>query len=271
LLQRQPREDEELRKSDAAGIPELTPDIASGMNTLRGNGNPLTNFVRGYFEPRFGYDFSNVRVHADASSAHLARSVNAQAFTLGRDVVFGAGRYTPETEGGRHLLAHELTHVVQQGQGGEGRVFRAEAAAPAPPAPAAECTVTWASPLPADGKDCTFKRGFSTSPKHDGVDYAMPEGTSLRAAADGTVLQASDRSDGYGNTVLIDHCGKYVTRYGHLSAYKVKKDDKVTKGQAVALSGNTGHSTGPHLHFEIREGGAWGTVLDPKSFITFPS
>ena len=67
-------------------------------------------------EPRFGVDFSAVRVHDDAHGHALARAVNAQAFTVGGDVVFGAGHYDPDGERGRHLLAHELTHVVQQGQ-----------------------------------------------------------------------------------------------------------------------------------------------------------
>lgn len=261
-----------MRPKADAGTKTCETSVPDGFVSSLGAGQPLDKATRGYFEPRFGIDFSRVRVHAKQGAALSAGSINAVAYTLGNNMVFGAGQYQPETIQGKRLLAHELTHVLQQGQGAGNSISRAEAPAAPPPAPAAapaECTVTWSSPLPADTKDCTFKRGVSTSPKHDGVDYTMPEGTSVRAAADGTVLQASDRGDGYGNTVLINHRGKYVTRYGHLSEYKVKKDDKVTKGQVVALSGNTGHTTGPHLHFEIREGGAWGTVLDPKSFITF--
>ena len=66
-------------------------------------------------EPRFDQDFSRVRVHTDSKAAETARAVNAQAFTVGQDVVFGAGQYAPDTHGGRRLLAHELAHVVQQG------------------------------------------------------------------------------------------------------------------------------------------------------------
>jgi hypothetical protein len=72
--------------------------------------------IRAYFEPRFGYDFSQVRVHSDREAAASARGLNAQAFTIGSDILFGAGRYQPETAVGRRLLAHELTHVVQQGR-----------------------------------------------------------------------------------------------------------------------------------------------------------
>jgi outer membrane protein OmpA-like peptidoglycan-associated protein len=71
--------------------------------------------VRAYFEPRFGYDFGSVRTHTDTRAAMIARSVRARAFTVGRDVAFGTGLYSPETAVGRRLLAHELTHVIQQG------------------------------------------------------------------------------------------------------------------------------------------------------------
>ena len=66
------------------------------------------------FEPRFGYDFSQVRIHTDARAAESARAVNARAYTVGREVVFGAGQYSPGTAAGQRLLAHELTHIVQQ-------------------------------------------------------------------------------------------------------------------------------------------------------------
>lgn len=80
------------------------------------SGLPLDAESRAYFEPRFGHDFGRVRIHAEASAA---RSVNASAYTVGNDIVFGGGRYAPQTLAGRRLLAHELAHVVQQqGHGG---------------------------------------------------------------------------------------------------------------------------------------------------------
>jgi len=80
-----------------------------------GPGQPLDSATRAFFEPRFGHDFSQVRVHSDANAAESAWAVNALAYTVGRDVAFGAGQYAPQTGAGRKLLAHELTHVVQQG------------------------------------------------------------------------------------------------------------------------------------------------------------
>lgn len=121
LLQRQedPEEEEEelLQPKTAEGAtPEVTPEISSGIQSLQGGGRPLSGSERHFFEPRFGADFSSVRLHSDARAAGLARSVNARAFTLGKDVVFGAGEYSADGLAGRQLLAHELTHVVQQGK-----------------------------------------------------------------------------------------------------------------------------------------------------------
>ena len=70
--------------------------------------------------PRFGVDFSGVRVHTDAESAGMNRALQAQAFTHGQNIYLGAGRYNPESDAGRHLVAHELTHVVQQGAAQQG-------------------------------------------------------------------------------------------------------------------------------------------------------
>ncbi len=92
-----------------------TESDASRVTDMRG-GEPLGESVRAYFEPRFGYGFGRVRVHAGGAASEAARSVNALAFTVGRDIVFGAGQYAPGTSEGRRLLAHELVHVVQQAQ-----------------------------------------------------------------------------------------------------------------------------------------------------------
>ncbi len=87
---------------------------ASLQTALRSPGQPLGAGTRAYMEPRFGHDFGNVRVHADAQAADSARSVNALAYTVGQNIVFGDGQYSPNTSAGQQLLAHELTHVVQQ-------------------------------------------------------------------------------------------------------------------------------------------------------------
>lgn len=100
--------------------------------TLREAGEPLPDATRAFFEPRFGHDFGAVRVHRSGAAARSARSVDALAYTVGHKMVFDSGRFAPDTSHGRELLAHELTHVVQQGGGrplaprrGEGSAGRA--------------------------------------------------------------------------------------------------------------------------------------------------
>jgi outer membrane protein OmpA-like peptidoglycan-associated protein len=91
------------------------PEVPSSVHeALRSPGQALDPATRGLMEPRFGYDFSQVRMHVGAAAARSARDVNASAYTIGRDIVFAAGRLAPDTNEGQHLLAHELTHVVQQ-------------------------------------------------------------------------------------------------------------------------------------------------------------
>ena len=87
-------------------------------DVLRSPGHPLDAATRAFMEPRFGHDFSRVRVHTDARAADFARAIGARAFAMNDNIVLGAGEYLPETDAGRWLLAHELTHVVQQGRAG---------------------------------------------------------------------------------------------------------------------------------------------------------
>jgi LysM repeat protein len=97
-------------------------------DVLRSPGQPLDAATRAFMEPRFGHDFSKVRVHADAKAGESARAVNALAYAAGHEVVFAAGRHAPSTSAGSRLLAHELTHVVQQSAGNAiGRIQRYEA------------------------------------------------------------------------------------------------------------------------------------------------
>lgn len=95
-------------RAQPATVPPIVHEV------LCSPGQPLDSATRAYVEPRFGRDFSQVRVHTDAKAAGSARAANALAYTVGRDVVFGTGKYAPMTHEGRRLMAHELTHVVQQ-------------------------------------------------------------------------------------------------------------------------------------------------------------
>jgi hypothetical protein len=107
------------RKATKEAEPFAVPNIVDEV--LRSPGQPLSAGVRGFMEPRFGHHFDHVRVHTDERAAKSAEAVNAQAYTVGSDVVFGASQWRPQTSQGRQLLAHELTHVVQQGKQSQAR------------------------------------------------------------------------------------------------------------------------------------------------------
>jgi len=109
-----------LRQKNSAGASTASEQnlVASPLvrDALRSGGRPLDSSTREFMESRFNYDFSHVRIHADRRAAASARSINALAYTVGRDVVFGRGQFSPYKSEGRKLLAHELAHVVQQSE-----------------------------------------------------------------------------------------------------------------------------------------------------------
>src|SRR5262249_44694029 len=90
---------------------------AAVQETLGAGGLPLDESVRADMEDRFGHDFSQVSIHTGPQAQRSAEAVQASAYTVGHNVVFGHGRYAPTSDAGRHLLAHELTHVIQQSSG----------------------------------------------------------------------------------------------------------------------------------------------------------
>jgi len=120
-IQRQPmnedEEEETLQAKEAPGqTPHTIPDAQAQIDRLQGAGHPLPSAIRAFFEPRFGYDFSQVRIHTDVQAAASTRAVQALAYTVGHDVVFAPGQYAPGTQWGQRLIAHELTHTIQQGK-----------------------------------------------------------------------------------------------------------------------------------------------------------
>lgn len=100
------------RKADASAVSDSS--VPDNFMSSLGVGQPLDKATRNYFEPRFGMDFSQIRVHTGSKAETSASSINAHAYTLGNNVVFGRGQYQPQTIRGKRLLAHELTHTMQQ-------------------------------------------------------------------------------------------------------------------------------------------------------------
>jgi hypothetical protein len=117
-VRRQPMEEEEEEmaqtKKASGSTPEVASDLESRIHRLRGRGQPLPQSSQGFFGSRIGADFSGVRIHTGSESDSLNQSLNAKAFTTGQDIFFRKGEYNPGSSSGKELLAHELTHVVQQ-------------------------------------------------------------------------------------------------------------------------------------------------------------
>ncbi len=113
-----------IQRKGGTGHTPMTDSVNAKILNLDG-GNPLPSGLRAYFEPRFGVDLGNVRIHTDSEANALSRSIHARAFTVGKDIVFEKGEYRPESTEGKKLLAHELAHVVQQGDATDA-VFRQE-------------------------------------------------------------------------------------------------------------------------------------------------
>lgn len=127
------------------------------------------------------------------------------------------------------------------------------------------------SPLPGGWQDkVTSEFGYRQNPTgagsegHTGMDMAVPLGTDVRAVKDGKVLFVRFKQTGYGYHVAIDHGGGLVTLYGHCSEILVTEGQTVTAGQVIAKSGNTGRSTGPHLHLEVIQD---GVPKNPRNYL----
>jgi murein DD-endopeptidase MepM/ murein hydrolase activator NlpD len=139
---------------------------------------------------------------------------------------------------------------------------------PKQPAPAPLTTVpeqySGAMRWPLDAYIVSSEYGERWGKIHKGMDMAAHVGEPVYAIADGQVIYAGDGLSGYGNVVIMRHDRKTTSLYAHNSELKVKQGDQITKGSLVALLGNTGHSTGPHVHFEIRDG---DVAVNPRNVL----
>ncbi|GGS66710.1 M23 family metallopeptidase [Streptomyces griseoviridis] len=137
---------------------------------------------------------------------------------------------------------------------------------------AAKKAASWVDPVKKYTLSAKFNQaGGMWSHKHSGQDFAVPTGTDVLAAHGGTVVKAGGNGAGdgpaYGNAIVIKHGNGTYSQYAHLSRIDVKIGQVVKTGQHIALSGSTGNSSGPHLHFEIRTTPNYGSAVDPVAFL----
>ncbi|MFE2561535.1 M23 family metallopeptidase [Streptomyces sp. NPDC059352] len=142
----------------------------------------------------------------------------------------------------------------------------------AAPVKAAKKAPSWVKPVTSYTLTASYNQGGAMwSHKHSGQDFAVPVGTPVKAAGAGTVVKAGPNGGGdgpaYGNAIVVKHANGTYSQYAHLSKIKVNVGQKVGAGQQIALSGNTGNSSGPHLHFEIRTTPNYGTAVNPAAFL----
>ncbi|MFB6706652.1 M23 family metallopeptidase [Streptomyces sp. NPDC056333] len=138
---------------------------------------------------------------------------------------------------------------------------------------AARLATSWEAPVSQYQLSASFGNdGSRWAHKHSGQDFAVPIGTKVEAAHGGVVVKAGPNGGGdgpaYGNAIVIKHDNGMYSQYAHLSRIDVHIGQSVEKGQQIALSGNTGNSSGPHLHFEIRTTANYGSAVNPVAFLS---
>ncbi|MET7678901.1 M23 family metallopeptidase [Streptomyces sp. NPDC005423] len=136
----------------------------------------------------------------------------------------------------------------------------------------AKKAASWVDPVKKYTLSAKFNQaGSRWQSTHSGQDFAVPSGTPVAAAHGGTVVKAGPNGAGdgpaYGNAIVIKHANGTYSQYAHLSRIDVQVGQVVGTGQHIALSGSTGNSTGPHLHFEIRTTPNYGSAIDPVAFL----
>lgn len=193
LVQRQeepPEEEEELQaKSKHGEPPTVTPSLESRIHAMKGSGQPLPESTRAFFEPRFGHDFSQVRIHADVEAMESSRGLNALAYTVGRNIVFNTGQYQPHTITGRHLLAHELIHTIQQRTIGPAvqRAMKFEFQT---------SNVVWRTGG-KKRKKLPRKFGPTRKPKHSRFLHKGSKGKPAKGAKEGTAIELQSEARGF--------------------------------------------------------------------------
>ncbi|MEU3714073.1 M23 family metallopeptidase [Streptomyces catenulae] len=180
---------------------------------------------------------------------------------LGASVALGAGIANAADSGLTSLTSNVSSTVAKQADAQTKAVQSAKKAANA-----------WVKPVDNYTLGSTFGiAGSHWSHNHSGQDFVVPTGTAVKAVHNGTVVKAGPNGGGdgpaYGNAIVIKHANGMYTQYAHLSQIKVSVGQTVKTGELIGLSGSTGNSTGPHLHFEVRTGPNYGSGIEPTGFL----
>lgn len=203
---------------------------------------------------------------------------------LGTSMVLGVGAAFAAGSAGApdsaNLISSGAAESVAQQAAAQGKAAEKAAAkkaaatkkAAAVKKAAAKKAQGWEAPVSRYELSASFGNdGSRWAHKHSGQDFAVPVGTKVEAAHTGVVVKAGPNGGGdgpaYGNAVVIKHANGTYSQYAHLSKIDVRIGETVKTGERIALSGNTGNSSGPHLHFEIRHTADYGSAVNPVGFL----
>ncbi|MFI8166433.1 M23 family metallopeptidase [Streptomyces sp. NPDC085931] len=219
-------------------------------------------------------------------TSQLRTRATVLAAGLGVSVALGAGvASAADTTAASGAASAVQAQAAAQAKAAKAEAVKAEKAAKAAAAKKAaakkaaavkkaakKAKPSWVDPVKKYKLSASFaQNGGMWQSTHSGQDYAVPSGTRVVAAHGGTVVKAGGNGAGdgpaYGNAVVIKHGNGTYSQYAHLSQVKVRIGQVVKTGQEIARSGNTGNSSGPHLHFEIRTTPNYGSAVDPVKFL----
>ncbi|MFD8176819.1 MULTISPECIES: M23 family metallopeptidase [Streptomyces] len=218
------------------------------------------------------------RVTSRSSRTTIRTRAAVMAAGLGASVALGAG-VAAATGTTAATSTNAAASAVEAQAAAQAKAAKAEkAAASAKKSTTAKKTATkkkaasWVDPVKKYTLSASFaQNGGMWAHKHSGQDFAVPIGTNVVATHGGTVVKAGGNGAGdgpaYGNAIVIKHGNGTYSQYAHLSKINVKIGQVVKTGQSIAKSGNTGNSSGPHLHFEIRTTPNYGSAVDPVAFL----
>ncbi|MEU0218777.1 M23 family metallopeptidase [Streptomyces sp. NPDC006265] len=214
-------------------------------------------------------------------TSQLRTRATVLAAGLGVSVALGAGvASAADTTAASGASSAVQAQAAAQTKAAKAEAVKAEKAAKAAAAKKAaakkaaakKAKPSWVDPVKTYKLSASFaQNGGMWAHKHSGQDFAVPSGTQVVAAHGGTVVKAGGNGAGdgpaYGNAVVIKHGNGTYSQYAHLSKVTVHVGQIVKTGQEIAKSGNTGNSSGPHLHFEIRTTPNYGSAIDPVKFL----
>ncbi|MER0481777.1 M23 family metallopeptidase [Streptomyces sp. Edi2] len=208
----------------------------------------------------------------NAKKSALRNRVAVVAAGVGVTAALGAGIATAADAGLQNLTSGVGSAVTAQADAQAKSAATAKAAAVKAKQDAAKAADAWVKPVDNYTLGEPFGiAGSHWSHKHSGQDFVVPTGTAVKAVHKGTVVKAGPWGGGdgpaYGNAIVIQHDDGTYTQYAHLSQIQVRVGQQVGAGQQIGLSGSTGNSTGPHLHFEVRTGPNYGTGIEPTGFL----